>query len=132
MTQTKLSTGDIRGAVRILASDDKVLAASEATLQKLESKHPTYIEIPKHLCPAKWSHMRRPVCKLVKALYGHPESGGHWERYLTDAIKAIGGLPMFGHPSCFWFEAQRMLLTVYVDDLLLSGPATNHQALRNV
>ena len=37
---SKLSTGDIRGAVRVLSSEDKVLKGDTATLQKLKDKHP--------------------------------------------------------------------------------------------
>ena len=70
------------------------------------------------------------------ALYGHPESGAHWEQHLTDALKKLGGKPVEGHPSSFYFSGTRMLLTVYVDDLLLSGPAAGHApfwaALRNI
>jgi len=66
------------------------------------------------------------MCLLVKALYGHPESGGHWERHLTEAILKIGGEPIPTHPSSFWFDKTKMLLTVYVDDLLLSGPDAGH------
>ena len=47
----------------------------------LNSKFATYIEIPKYLCPPHWRSMNRPVVKLIKALYGHPEAGGHWERH---------------------------------------------------
>ena len=79
---------------------------------------------------------RRPVCKLDKAPYGHPESGGHWEAHLTRAIRACGGVPVTNHPSSFWMEGPRLLLTVYVDDLLLSGPTEKHDqfwsALREV
>ena len=69
----------------------------------------------------EWEH-RKPVCLLKKALYGHPESGGHWERHLEDAVIGLGGKPVEGHPSSYWFPDSRLLLTVYVDDLLLSGP----------
>ena len=69
------------------------------------------------------------MCLLVRALYGHPEAGGHWERHLTNALKALGGSPVQGHPSCYWFVKEKLLLTVYVDDLLLSGPACNHDAM---
>ena len=29
----------------------------------------------------------RPMCRLYKALYGHPESGALWDAYLTAAIQ---------------------------------------------
>ena len=66
------------------------------------------------------------MCLLHKALYGHPDSGGYWERHLTNAVKKRGGVPIHNHPSSFWFEDRKLLLTVYVDDLLLSGPEDQH------
>ena len=65
---------------------------------------------------------------LEKALYGHPESGAHWEKHLTEAVKAVGGHAVDNHPSTFWFPNERLLLNVYVDDLLLSGPEEHHDA----
>ena len=62
---------------------------------------------------------------LNKSLYGHPESGAHWERHLTKAVTDIGGEPVPGHLSTFFFPKWRILLTVYVDDLLASGPTPN-------
>ena len=66
------------------------------------------------------------MCLLKKSLYGHPESGGHWEKHLTKALIGLGGEPMKDHPSSYWFAESKLLLTVYVDDLLLSGPSANH------
>ena len=34
---------------------------------------------------------------------------------------------MPSHPSCFFFKELQLLLVVYVDDLLLSGPAQEHE-----
>ena len=72
--------------------------------------------------------MNRPVVQLKKALYGHPEAGGHWEKHLEKIIKALGGQAIKDHPSCFWFpKPKELFLIVYVDDLLLSGPAHLHE-----
>ena len=65
------------------------------------------------------------MCLLQKSLYGHPESGGHWEKHLTKTITFLGGKPIENHPSSFWFADLKILLTVYVDDLLASGPTEN-------
>ena len=65
---------------------------------------------------------------LVQALYGHPEAGAHWEDHLTAVLQELGGAVLPSHPSAFWFASTRMLLTVYVDDLMLSGPAEHHDA----
>ena len=63
------------------------------------AKHPTYIEFPKHLVPKRWRHLRRLVCRLLKALYGHPEAGGHWERHLKSINIKMGGVKVPLHPS---------------------------------
>ena len=63
---------------------------------------------------------------MNKALYGHPEAGSHWEAHLHKAVKACGGVAIPNHPSSYWIEEHKLLLSVYVDDLLLSGPAASH------
>ena len=41
----------------------------------LNSPVPTYIELARHLWPEKWKklNLRRPCCRLIRALCGHPE-----------------------------------------------------------
>ena len=65
---------------------------------------------------------------MLRALYGHPEAGGHWEKHLTKVIVGMGGYDIPNHPSCFWFADRRLFLIVYVDDLLLAGPEAEHKA----
>ena len=103
--------------------------AEQAYLQAdLKSLHPTWVLIPKEIWPKEWhGKFVRPMCRLKKSLYGHPESGGHWERHLTEAVLKVGGKPVQNHPSSFWFPESQLLLSVYVDDLLLSGPKENHE-----
>jgi len=97
---------------------------------ELRSKNVTWVAVPRELWPDSWvkKGYKRPMCILRKALYGHPESGGHWEAHLTEAIVARGGIAVAGHPSTFWLPDSKLVLTVYVDDLLLSGPAAAHDA----
>ena len=95
----------------------------------LKGLHDTWVSVPRELWPKEWQgKYKKPMCFLRKALYGHPESGGHWERHLTEAIVSLGGEPVPNHPSTFWMPSSRLLLTVYVDDLLLSGPSGAHKA----
>ena len=103
---------------------DAVRAYVQALLKSLFE---TWVAIPYELWPKEWhGKFKRPMCRLIKALYGHPESGAHWENHLTKAVRLLGGEPIWNFPSNFWFEESRLLLTVYVDDLLLSGPIENH------
>jgi hypothetical protein len=108
--------------------DSEVADAIRAYIQSLlKSKQATWVAIPRDLWPDSWKgKYTKPMCLLVKALYGHPESGGHWENHLTSAVRACGGAPVPTHPSSFWFPEEKMLLSVYVDDLLLSGPKGGH------
>ena len=69
------------------------------------------------------------MCLLVKSLYGHPEAGGHWENHLTNAVRGCGGDPIANHPSSYWFKDLKLLMSVYMDDLLVSGPKGNHKLL---
>ncbi len=42
----------------------------------------------------------------------------------------MGGQPIKNHHCCFWFpDPLKLLMIVYVDDLLLSGPAEHHANL---
>ena len=51
----------------------------------------TYVRLPKDRIPEKWKHLHDPVFLLVFALYGHPDSGGHWEQFCENAlIKTLG------------------------------------------
>ena len=70
----------------------------------------------------------RPVVLLLRALYGHPEAGGLWEQHLEVVLRSMGGEEVQEYPGNFWFPAQCLLLSTYVDDLTLSSPQEEHQA----
>ena len=94
----------------------------------LKSKYQTWIELPPELRPA-WRRecFARPVVLLLRALYGHPEAGGLWEKHLKEVLKGMGGKELPEYPGNFWFPETRLLLSTYVDDLTLSGPQEEHQ-----
>ena len=96
---------------------------------ELGTKTETWVLVPRELWPTKWGdRFTRPMCRLIKSLYGHPESGGWWERHLTRAIVTLKGVPVSGHPSVFFFKEQRLLLNVYVDDLMIAGDDSKHES----
>ena len=107
-----------------LSAADAVKAYVQAFLK---SKHPTWIQLPPELRPSWWREkFAKPVVLLVKALYGHPEARGHWERHLKFIIKRLGGEEI---PECFgnfFFPDTRLMLSTYVDDLTLAGPKESH------
>ena len=121
---SNIAYGCIRGHKTTVADAIKAYVQS-----KLKSKHKTWVVIPKELWPDHWhGKYKTPVCVLDKALYGHPEAGGHWERHFRDVIISLGGVAISGHPSTFYFQDTKLLLSAYVDDILLSGPACEHEA----
>ena len=68
-----------------------------------------------------------PVVLLILALYGHPDSGGLWQRHCEKALYAVGFHPLYPEcwPSMFWHPKLKLLLGVYVDDFKMSGPSKN-------
>ena len=94
----------------------------------LKSKFQTWIELPPELRPKWWrDKFVRPVVLLLRALYGHPEAGGLWEKHLKQVLRQLGGEEVPEYPGNFWFPETKLLLSTYVDDLTLSGPQEEHQ-----
>ena len=98
----------------------------------LSSKYKTWIELPPELRPKYWKQQFvKPVVLLIKALYGHPDAGGLWEQHLKVIIKNLGGQEVTEYPGNFFFPDTKLLLSTYVDDLTLAGPADQHDAFWN-
>eukprot|EP00971_Amphidinium_carterae_P327015 6458153-Amphidinium_carterae.1 len=79
--------GSARSVIGVCAAHGHNISlrdVSQAYLQSLidrDDRVPTYIILPKEIWPESWfrkdgtARFHRPVCRLRKALYGHPESG---------------------------------------------------------
>ena len=65
-----------------------------------------------------------PVCPLLRALYGHPDSGGYWEKHCEKHLLNVGFEPIQDWRSCFFHPGLKMFLVVYVDDFKMAGKAT--------
>ena len=98
--------------------------AMQAYIQSLLSVMETWVRLPKHQWPESW--IKRgfvdPVCPLMLALYGHPDSGGYWEKHAEDKLTKAGFKPIQDWKSCFWHPKYKMLLVLYVDGFKLAGP----------
>ena len=58
---------------------------------------------------------------LKRALYGHPDSGGCWERHCESHLFAIGFEAVPEWQSVYWHPTHKTLLVVYVDDFKIAG-----------
>ena len=69
-----------------------------------------------------------PVVPLRLALYGHPDSGGYWERHCHNRVLSLGFVPIgeCGEwRSCYYYAEMQIFLVIYVDDFKASGPRAN-------
>ena len=76
----------------------------------------TWVRLPREFWPPERAKFRDPVVRLVRALYGHPDSGGYWERHCEAAVRKCGFEPIEEWPSVFWNKDRKLLLMIYVDD----------------
>ena len=93
----------------------------------LNSSEPTYVFLPIELVPDHAKHIHQPCTPLIKSLYGHPLASASWKNHLSKVLaQELGGFEFEQLPSCFYFPSLRLALSVYVDDLTLSGTSVNH------
>ena len=86
----------------------------------------TWVRLPRNRWPKEWhGKYTDPVVILVLALYGHPDAGGCWELHCNTSMKLVGFKPIPEGQSAFFHPRLKLMLIIYVDDLKLSGPATN-------
>ncbi len=77
----------------------------------------------------KWNSMRNPVTKLLKALYGHPDSVTMWEVKCDLDVQSVGFAAVGAEwPSVYFHQALKLLLIIYVDDFKMAGPEGNLDA----
>ena len=87
------------------------------------------MSLQKHLHPkdGSWSKFKDPVCILVYSLYGHPRAGQFWEKHAEAKLKSVGYVSVPNWPSVFFNPQTKLMLVVYVDDFLMSGPEEFHE-----
>lgn len=104
-------------------NDVKLADAIQAYIQAELSGPPCWVELPEDAWPdnINFRKYRRPVVRLVKALYGHPDT--MWEQHCDRNVRALGFVPVGEEWPSMYFHLQiKLLLCVYVDDLKLAGP----------
>ena len=104
-------------------------ADAEMAYTQAEFKGPTtWVSIPREQWPKSWFDAKNqpkyynPVCKLLKALYGHPDSGGLWERHCESHLLSVGFAEVPNWRSVYFNSKLKVLLVLYVDDFKMAGP----------
>ena len=106
--------------LRLLPGNDVQMAdAMQAYIQaKLSGVH-CWVELPDEAWrPSSSRHkFRRPVCRLLKARYGHPDAAARLY------IQKVGFKPLgVEWPSLYFHPDLKLLLVIYVGDLKMAGP----------
>merc|ERR1712115_759461 len=101
--------------------------AEQAYTQAWFRGEDTWVRLPKDQWPQEWHDKGYvdPVCPLVLALYGHPDSGSDWEAHADKCVRSVGYAPVPNWPSCYWHEEKQLVVVIYVDDFKLAGPMGN-------
>eukprot|EP00974_Lingulodinium_polyedra_P117676 11164136-Lingulodinium_polyedra.AAC.1 len=69
--------------------------------------------------------MRRPVCRLLKVVYGHPGTG-FWENKCDSRARRVGFEPMGPEwPLCYTHASHGLFLVIYADAFRFFGPERN-------
>ena len=110
--------------------DVQMADAAQAYIQATLRGTPCWIELPSEAVPEddkeQWNQFKRPVVRLVKALYGHPDAGTFWEQHCDESVRAMGFQPVGEEwPSVYTRPELQLVLVVYVDDFKMAGPKNN-------
>ena len=78
--------------------------AEQAYIQAELKGTETWVELPREEWPKEWTatNMKRPVCRMRLALYGHPDAGGHWEAHCESHLSTMGFERLPEWHSTFW------------------------------
>ena len=84
-----------------------------------------WIRLPRHKWPKSWSSMEALVVPLERNLYGHPVAGQLWERQFEKVLLKHGWRKVPNWECLFVNREKGLYLSVYVDDIKLSGKKQN-------
>ena len=87
----------------------EVADAEQAYVQAEMKGTPTWVCLPPEQRTGKALKMRRPVCLLKRALYGHPDSGTFWEEKCDEHVRSVGFEPTGSEwPSTYFHKELKL------------------------
>ena len=109
---------------RVLTSD-----VEQAYLQAPLRGKPKFLRLPRWLWPKAWKDdMKRPVVRLIKALYGLARAGFDWMKFARDRLTSVGWKEINAAENLY--KKGTTILALYVDDLMFTGP-DDEETLKN-
>ena len=72
------------------------------------------VSLPRDKWPEAWikAGYVKPVVPLRLALYGHPDSGGYWEKHCEEHVMSVGFQRVAEWRSCFYHPDLKLFLVV--------------------
>ena len=108
----------------------------KAYVQALMRGTPTYVRLPKAWWPSHWvGRFVDPVCKLLRALYGHPDAGNSWADKITEELVRMDFVEVEGWNAVFVLhvsEVHVIVFVLYVDDLIMAGSGRIEEIIAKV
>ena len=91
----------------------EIADAVQAYIQAELSGTPCWICLPPEARPDSWARFKKPVVPLLRALYGHPDSGTMWEVHCDKHVQSVG-FKLVGEEwqSCYFHPTLRLYLVV--------------------
>ena len=98
--------------------------ARQAHTQALFEGIETWVRLTRNRWPKEWEKYDDPVCPLILALYGHPDSGGVWEKRCAKQLESVGWKEVLPEiwQSIYYHGKVDLLVVIYVDDFKMAGP----------
>ena len=84
-----------------------------------------WIRLPRHRWPKPLSNIEDPVVLLERNLYGHPPPGLLRERQFEEILLGLGWEKATNWECLFVHRKQGLFLSVFVDDIKMSGKKQN-------
>ncbi len=97
--------------------DETFISIPEGLIEFAETLRKKYPEIPseQELQSGEW------VCRVMKGMYGLHQSGLLWNEKMDRFLRKFGLTRVKSDPCVYFSKTRELIVTVYVDDLLLYG-----------
>ena len=115
--------------------DDHIVEQADAEMaciQALLEGPETWVMLPEEAWPKEWYHADgsnvydRPAVRMLRVLYGHPDSGTFWEKHADEKLRSVGFVPIETWPSCYFHRGLKLFcLFMWITLNMIPKPVVN-------